>query len=142
MQKVDIDEIGKKLSRIFVSNKNVLLAYLIGSVSRGEARSDSDIDIVLILNTIKDFRYGEISAKIVDALHTDNADVRVVLPGETDPLFLFQILKEGQILYETSSNARLQFETYALKVYYDTQYMRDVYRQYLNERLDRKQFAG
>lgn len=129
------------LNKIFSANKNILLAYLIGSFSRGEERKDSDIDIVLIMDSIKELNYGKISSQISDALHTDNVDVRIIIPKETDPLFLFQIVKDGKIIYQKTPNSRLQFETYALKVYYDTQHIRDIYNKYLDQRFEQKQFA-
>ncbi len=129
------------IAPLLAHSHQVLLAYLIGSVSRNEQRKDSDIDIVLIVDGIDGISYGELYSKFADALHTDSVDLRVIYPHETDPLFLFQIVKDGQVIYEKNEKERVKFETYAMKMYYDTQHIRDIYNNYLDKRFDNKTFA-
>lgn len=76
---------------------------LFGSAARGEASDDSDLDILIIKETNKNFtdRIRETRAQI----RTNQAlDIIVLTPEEARKLsqnntFLRQILKDGKLLY-------------------------------------------
>lgn len=124
----------KQFTSILNKNKHVMVAYLFGSYAKNREREDSDLDIVIVLNSLFNFDYSLIYDKISSFFPDKNLDLRVIIPKETSPLFLFQIVKSGICLFEKSKEQRLQFETYALKMYYDSQHLRDVYNYYLDKR--------
>lgn len=132
--KNNLAQYQKQFTNILNKNKHVMVAYLFGSYAKNRERKDSDLDIVVVLETLSDFDYSSTYSKISSFFPDKNLDLRVIIPKETSPLFLFQIVKSGVCLFERSKVQRLQFETYALKMYYDSQHLRDVYNYYLDKR--------
>lgn len=114
--------------------------YVIGSFIRNQQRKDSDFDLVVIVDKVPLERLRNIFNEFNSQLKIENLDLRIVIPEETDPLFLFEIVK-GKPLYFRSEKARVEFETRVLKLYYDTQHLRNIYNFYLKERLS-KGFYG
>lgn len=128
-----VEKHRKKINSLF-NNKNIIAVYLIGSYAQGSERADSDLDIAIVLQTLKDFNYDSFYSQMSDFFPDKNVDLRIVMATSTSPLFLFQIIKHGILLFEQSRNERLRFENYALKIYYDTQHLRDIYNYYLDKR--------
>lgn len=132
--KNNLTQYQKQFASILNKNKHVMVVYLFGSYAKNRERKDSDLDIVVVLETLSDFDYSSMYSKISSFFPDKNLDLRVIIPKETSPLFLFQVVKSGVCLFERSKVQRLQFETYALKIYYDSQHLRDVYNYYLDKR--------
>lgn len=123
-----------KLAKIFNKSDSIISAYFIGSFVRDEERRDSDLDIVVVLNRLSNFDYSSMYNQLSNLLSDYNIDLRVVIPNETSPLFLFQIIKEGVNIFEKDRLSRIEFETYVVKMYYDSQHIRNIYNYYLNKR--------
>jgi predicted nucleotidyltransferase len=78
---------------------------LFGSVARGEADADSDLDVLVIKDTTDPFVHRlEIMAKLCPmGVH---ADIMVYTPHELQQMvddenpFILQALREGKIVYE------------------------------------------
>ena len=90
-----IEEIKQKVAPVSKRHglKNV---YLFGSYARGEARQESDVDLLIEPNGVKSlFELGGIYADFKDALGTD---VDVVTTGATDK-FLNRIEDDRILIY-------------------------------------------
>ena len=138
MKKIDtipdiLLEIKKRLSK----NKDVLLAYVFGSVVKNPKQA-KDIDIAVLLNEEVFRKSGlldaqiKIEAKLHDLVHQD-IDISV-LNGA--PLILrHQVLKYGRILYEKNEIVRCDFETKSELKFYDFQPYRRLFWKSLAKRI-------
>lgn len=124
----------EKLAQVFSKTDSIIAAYFIGSFVRDEGRRDSDLDIVVVLSNLSNFDYASVYNVVSSLLPDYHIDLRVVIPSETSPLFLFQLIKEGIFIFEKDRLSRIEFETYVVKMYYDSQHTRDIYNYYLNKR--------
>lgn len=132
--KLDIDQ--KSLKKILGKYPSVTAAYLIGSVAEKRERADSDLDIVLLVDKNFDPRsFGLLYKEINGLIQHPNLDLRIAIPQNTDPLFLFQLLK-GKLLFARNQEERIRLETKIMKFYYDSQYLRNIFHHYLNQRLE------
>ena len=93
-----IYQIKKACKEVFENNyKEVECAYLYGSYARGEARGDSDIDIIVVCPPMGIKFYG-IAADLEEKLHK-TIDLHTHRQLVNEEKFLAQILKEGIKIY-------------------------------------------
>ena len=98
-----LKKLKKELLRIYGESVESIILY--GSRARGDARDDSDIDILVVLN--KDFNYSEmlrLSSQLVSSLSLEN-DVVIsrafVTKVQYDKLqipFLMNVRREGVLV--------------------------------------------
>ncbi|MDF1521770.1 MAG: nucleotidyltransferase domain-containing protein [Trueperaceae bacterium] len=91
------------------------VAWLHGSRARGDARTDSDVDLAFL---------AEAPIRL-DALLALQADLAAILGTEVDLVDLFtaddvlrvQVIEHGQVLFERTPSDRARFEMNALSRY-------------------------
>ncbi|MEA2036415.1 MAG: nucleotidyltransferase domain-containing protein [Nanoarchaeota archaeon] len=130
----------KKIENILTSVPEVKLAYLIGSRSKGNALENSDVDIVLVTSRdeVKSIDYSHLYGQIQSVL-SDELDLRIV-SLDSSPLFLSEVI-DGELLYVKSEEDRVEFVRESLLVYYRTQYLRDIFNQYLDQRIEQETYG-
>ena len=95
-------------------------AYLFGSVARGEARADSDVDVGLLYETAP---AATLAAQ--PFLAAGDLEVRLGRPVDlvvmnTAPVDLVhRILRDGILLLQPNPSARIAFEVRARNAYWD-----------------------
>ncbi len=95
-----------RLSPIF-RQYNIQKAILFGSVARGEESKHSDVDLILIQETVKRFwdRYDGILLDLGQATGQFGVDALIYTPQELDNIkdraFMRQALNEGITIYES-----------------------------------------
>jgi len=125
----------RKIQKILQGQPNVIAAYLFGSTARGQTHPKSDLDIGVVLKDEESLSFGELVSlmtMIDEAVPDFKVDVRPIVK-RSSPLFVFNVIKEGRPIYVKSEKERVQFEVAALKRFYDTQHLRDVYYSYLQK---------
>jgi predicted nucleotidyltransferase len=101
------------------ARKDVLFAYLFGSLARGKPSSLSDVDIAVYLSEDADVleKKMEILGKLIELLETDEIDLVVL---NSAPLTLkMKILENRKILTDNSPFLRHQYESLTMREYFD-----------------------
>ena len=123
--------INQKLTRLIplFEKEGVLLAYLFGSLGRGQA--GHDVDLAILTRDRPAFR---LRAAITDRLETERVDL--VDLQRASPVLRFEILRTGQLLYAAAPVYSERFELATLRLYRDTAWLRRRQREYLRERME------
>lgn len=123
-------DIAAGLGRLapILEKEGVVLAYLFGSLGRGQA--GHDVDLAILTREVPAFR---LRAKIVAALETERVDL--VDLRRAPPVLRFEILRSGFPLYVADQAAQERFELATLHLYRDTHPLRHRQREYLYRRM-------
>jgi predicted nucleotidyltransferase len=126
LEGLDVDALRSALAR----DDRVTAAYLFGSVARGTARKDSDVDIALLLRQ----KPPPTLAAQLFALEDDlrgfvDREVQLVTLNTAPIDLVHRVLRDGVMLYERDRAARLRFEVQARNAYFDLQPLLRRYRQ-------------
>jgi predicted nucleotidyltransferase len=126
------------LAKFFAQQPDVVVAYLFGSVAKGTARAQSDVDVAVLLDERLEpqqcsERYLALLGGELDRFADRPLDVRV-LDGAT-PLFCSQVVKHGLLIYERTRAERIAFEVFTMANYADTKPMRELFTQDLYRRV-------
>lgn len=94
------EQIVEVARKVLAQNPKVRLGLLFGSVARGQARPDSDVDVALAGEKLDVLAVGaELSAAL-------GVEVDVVeLTGETPIPLLRELMREGICIYESAEGA-------------------------------------
>ena len=109
------------------------MAYLFGSVARGQATHLSDVDIaVLFVPGLDTETSVERQLDLMVALD-DLADreVQVTILNRAPPLLAYHVIRDGIRLYERNPVERVAFEVRTMKMYFDLKPMIEFHRQTL-----------
>ncbi len=107
----------ESLPGYFEAEPQVSLAYLFGSQASGATGPLSDYDLgVLVECPTAELRY-RLSHKVSQALGTDRIDL--VLLNKAPVELAYAIIAHGQLLYQRSLAARVEFEARVLSCYGD-----------------------
>jgi len=112
---------------------DVVVAYLFGSVARGQARPDSDLDVAVFLDPEPigiDRIERQLDLMALLEPHTER-EVQVTLLNLAPPLLAYQVIKDGIRLCERNASARITFEVNTMKRYFDIQPMLALHQQSL-----------
>jgi predicted nucleotidyltransferase len=119
---------------------DVSLAYLFGSVARGEARRDSDLDLaVRFSGTPTPARVTEIAAA---AERVTGRPEDLVVLNSAPPLLVHEVVATGRLVVCRDDDDRAAFEALATIRYLDTGHLRRIQHRYLRERADARRAAA
>ena len=122
------------LADLLESSSDVSLAYLFGSLARGEARRGSDLDLaVLFTGPPSPARIAEI---VVALERATGRSVDLVVLNSAPPLLTHEVVSTGRLLVCRDDGERAAFEALAMIRYLDTGHLRRIQHQYLRERAD------
>jgi len=115
-------QLQSELPRL-LSGRPVLLAYLYGSLARGQSTPLSDVDIALVTERSLPAldRLGlELDVEVeLSAIGLPQADIRVI--NQASPAVRGRVVMEGVLLYCRDDRKRVTFEAQAHAQYFDLQ---------------------
>jgi len=123
----DIQAKLEHLPAIFEQH-GVELAYLFGSLARGEI--GKDVDLAILTQAEPAYR---LRAEIIECLDTERLDL--VDLRRAAPSLRFEIIRNGRLLYCTDEETVERFEIDTLHQYRDTAYLRRQQMEYLRKRV-------
>lgn len=123
----DINEAIGRLDGLF-SRSGVQLAYLFGSLGRGE--SSQDVDLALLGGTTPVF---ELRQAIAERLGTERLDL--VDLAAAPPELRFEIIRTGRPIYVVDEDLLNDFELATIHLYRDTRHLRRRQAAHLRERM-------
>lgn len=129
-QPVDTAPLAERIRQIVPGAQ---FAYVFGSTAAGALRPDSDVDIAVDAGrTLTTDELGRLTAELETLV---GRDVDVVDLRRAGPILAMQVLRAGQLLFESDRRARLEFEMYTPSRYADFKRMRQPIDDALVERL-------
>lgn len=134
MRKLSNSDI-RKLQHYFASQKDIMSVYLYGSFAKGTIHPRSDIDFGVLFDGKVNLysRLGQIYADLCDLKLPAEPEIREINLRQS-PVFLLNVI-QGQLLATSNEQRKNEFEVAVLRQYYDTQRLRDIRYQYMQERL-------
>jgi uncharacterized protein len=111
-----------KLRAALQAAPGVAAAWVFGSVARGEARADSDLDVAVLLRDREATplthrrELSELAALLEDAA-ARRIDLVVLSPH--DPIIFHRVLSEGVLVVDAEPARRIEATTAALARYFD-----------------------
>ena len=127
----------KKIKAALEGDKEVLFAYLFGSLATGFCHPFSDLDIAVYLKPEEGRYYHRKDEELRNTLYT-------ILKSDKIDLFLlnvasltmrFRIISEGELLFSRNEAARIDFETATLYRFCDFKPYLDEYNYLLREKI-------
>ena len=111
-QRAELDKLG------------VVLCYLHGSVAKGLAREDSDIDVAVLFDRESPDPI-EATGAIIRALQglAPERDLDIAILNEASPLLKQVVASTGKLLYVRSAEDELRFQIRAMHEYEDSRHI-------------------
>jgi hypothetical protein len=118
----DRESVSSALRRTLEPRAEVLEAYLFGSVARGQARRDSDVDVAVWVDAAlapdRPFGYDAyLASELMQALGTNAVDL--VLLNRAPPVIYHRVLRDGVRLVSRDLASTTTREARALSRYFD-----------------------
>lgn len=121
----------------FRQQNDVIVAYLFGSVARGQTTPMSDLDIAVLLDTSADPQ-AMLTRQITlltELAQLAELEVQLTLLNDAPPLLAYQVIREGILLHERSQTERVVFQVKTMKGYFDVQPMLAFHNDALRRRI-------
>lgn len=128
-----------RLPDAFKPRREVVAAYLYGSVAEGVAHAESDVDVAVLLDESFDLKRSleyriELAEELSQLL---KREVDVVVLNEAPVLLQFQVIRCRRILFERDVETRANFEVRVMSFYYDYKRYFDFFARELRDALKR-----
>jgi predicted nucleotidyltransferase len=118
-------EQDEALAAVFAHYPELAAAWVFGSVARGEARPDSDLDVGLLFRKRGDtaldhYRMlGDLASRLEQVVEGRSIDLVVLEPQ--GPIFCHRVLSEGRLVYDGDRDRRVDFVSDTISHYLDFQ---------------------
>lgn len=111
--------------------RGAIAVYLFGSVARGEAGPDSDVDLGILFATDPPATLaapqfvleGELERRLRER-------VQIVALNRASADLVHRVLRDGRLVLDRDRAARIRFEVRSRNQYFDMEHIRALYRRY------------
>ena len=129
---MDASAIGSALRAFFEEDsRGAVAVYLFGSVARGEARADSDVDVGVLFEqeppATLDAPQFAVEAELERRF---GRAVQVVALNRASSDLVHRVLRDGRLVLDRDPAARTRFEVRSRNEYFDMAPIRRLYRRY------------
>lgn len=140
--KITFDDLAARIIPLFRSREEIQLGYLFGSFVHAPARVPEDLDLAILVDTLKfpvldkKAPYGyqaELTTEIMHHLKFNRIDLTLL--HRATPVLAYQVIHTGRLIFSRSEDIRNHFEITALKRHVDTKYLRRIKQYYLEKRI-------
>ncbi len=128
MDLLDLENLQKYLKE----QLEVVAAYFYGSRVSGYHKEKSDLDLAIVVDEVTKVDYLQLYPVVSKVFPDFEVDLRIV-DQDSQPSFLFEVLKNGKCIYKRNEPDRVRFETKAMIDFYDSAHIRDIYDHYLTK---------
>ena len=140
----DVDLKLKKIRGFLTQKKEIIFAYLYGSIARQSDHKLSDIDIAIYVdkdNMPETGVFGYRSELIVELQSLVEKEVDFIVLNDIGLSLSHNILKDGKLLFCKSVEQRIDFHTDIMRKYLDQKQMYKVQNKYLNQRIKEERYG-
>ncbi|KKR78293.1 MAG: hypothetical protein UU23_C0001G0057 [Candidatus Curtissbacteria bacterium GW2011_GWA1_40_9] len=123
-----------QIKTIFKKEPEILTAYVIGSTVTKKTTAESDFDLVVVVRNKRIMDSNKVYELVKHLNFPKDLDLSTV-DKTSSPIFLFQIITKGELIYEKSRRDKNNFEAFTIHNYYDTAYIRNTYNKFLKDKL-------
>jgi predicted nucleotidyltransferase len=108
-----LEQLIRTLAPVFAAYRAIAVAYLFGSVARGEARPESDLDVGLVYPQRGGAEHPRIASELAAQLGraSGREAIDVVDLEAQGPIFCHRVLCEGRLIHVADAARRVDFES-------------------------------
>lgn len=101
--------------------RNIELAFVFGSVARGNLREGSDLDVALLLRRVPSPQKRlTLRTKVADKLSSlFGRETEVIFLNNAGSILKYQVARDGKLLFERHKSAEKKFRLNAIKEFFD-----------------------
>lgn len=123
------------LAQYFQKRPEIIAAYLFGSRAEGVDRTDSDVDIAVLMSAPPPDSLRYRLEVMEDTRRLVRLSTEIVILNEAPRLLQFQVIQKGKVIFERNADQRALFEMYTASRYYDYKKYFDFHARQLAERI-------
>lgn len=115
-------DVESQLRAALVANEGAapVAAYLFGSVARGEAAADSDVDVAVLFDCELPKTLAHPSIRLAGVLEkTLGRPVQVIVLNDAPVDLVHRVFRDGRLLLDRDPACRVRFEVKARNEYFD-----------------------
>ncbi|MBI2597409.1 nucleotidyltransferase domain-containing protein [Candidatus Daviesbacteria bacterium] len=127
------NNLTKQINTALSKEPKIKLAYVLGSAVSGRVKKESDFDLAVVIDDVSRLDHKDVYNLISHISFPKDLDLSVV-DKRSSPIFLFQVISTGKCIYQKSEQAKVYFEVFAARNYYDSAHIRKIYYSYLKDK--------